>query len=184
MNEFWVFGYGSLMWNPGFEIVKQMPARLSGYRRSLCIYSQVYRGTMEAPGLVLGLDRGGNCDGIAFAVDERKEEQVMKYLRDRELITNVYRELVLPVKLGNETVVPAVCYVADPHHSQYTGKLTLQQQAAIINKAQGRAGTNKDYVLNTINHLRQMRIEDGELNLVASLLEDAGSRSQNPTARR
>ena len=100
MGDFWVFGYGSLMWRPGFAHTETCRARLYGFRRSLCVWSFVYRGTPERPGLVLGLDRGGSCVGLAFRVPGELRDEVLAYLRDRELVTNVYLERMLPIRLG------------------------------------------------------------------------------------
>ncbi|QQM31067.1 gamma-glutamylcyclotransferase [Martelella lutilitoris] len=170
MDEFWVFGYGSLMWNPGFPNHKRVNARLSGYHRSLCVYSYVHRGTTEMPGLVLGLDRGGFCEGVAFAARNDDEEAVMAYLRARELVTRVYRELVLPVRLDNGNTVPAVTYVVDHSHKQYAGKVDIDRAADIVRRGHGQSGPNRDYVLNTVDHLKQMRIGDAALESVARLL--------------
>ncbi|TCT45111.1 gamma-glutamylcyclotransferase [Martelella mediterranea] len=183
MNEFWVFGYGSLMWNPGFESLRRTRAQLSGYHRSLCISSHIYRGTRETPGLVMGLDRGGACEGVAFAVDAEKEREVMQYLRARELVTNAYRELILPITLANEQSVPAVCYVVDPAHEQYMGRLSLDRQAQMVRHAQGKAGANHDYVISTVEHLRKMSIKDSDLELVARLLEQAPERPADKVGR-
>ncbi|AJY47494.1 gamma-glutamylcyclotransferase [Martelella endophytica] len=176
MDEFWVFGYGSLMWNPGFKSHRRVHARLSGYHRSLCIRSFVHRGTAEAPGLVLGLDRGGFCEGLAFAVKGNDEDTVMAYLRERELVTNVYRELVLPVRLPSGEHVPAVCYVVDRAHAQYAGAVDVEKAATIVKNAHGQAGPNRDYVLNTARHLREMDIEDAALEAVAALLTNEDPR--------
>src|SRR5690606_4508114 len=123
MGDFWVFGYGSLIWRPGFEHVEARRARLNGYRRSLCIYSFVHRGTPERPGLVLGLDRGGSCVGLAFRVRGEQRDAVIEYLRARELVTNVYLERTVAVRLEGGETVPAVTYVADRAHGQYAGAL-------------------------------------------------------------
>src|SRR5512145_1517750 len=99
MSDLWVFGYGSLMWQPGFAFVENVPGRLWGWRRSLCIYSTIYRGTPEEPGLVLGLEPGGSCRGIAFRVAAAQADETLAYLRDREMRTNVYREILAPIRL-------------------------------------------------------------------------------------
>src|SRR6202012_332889 len=90
MDEFWVFGYGSLMGNPGFAFVEKSEALIFGYRRSLCVHSWVHRGTEPSPGLVLGLDRGGSCRGMAFRIAPESKAEVLDYLRERELVTKVY----------------------------------------------------------------------------------------------
>ena len=113
MGDFWVFGYGSLMWRPGFDYLEAHRARLSGYRRSLCIRSHVYRGTPERPGLVLGLERGGSCLGMAFRVCGSRAEEVMAYLRAREMMNRVYHEKRLPVRLDGGPTVEAGRYLAD-----------------------------------------------------------------------
>lgn len=160
MGDFWVFGYGSLMWRPGFAHVETRRARLHGFRRSLCVTSVVYRGTPERPGLVLGLDRGGSCVGLAFRVPQESRDAALAYLRDRELITNVYVERMLPVHLDGGETVAAVSYVVDRRHEQYAGALDEERAARIVSGAVGNAGPNEDYVLNTIEHLKALGIRD------------------------
>jgi cation transport protein ChaC len=174
MDDFWVFGYGSLMWNPGFAFEERQTARLHGYRRSLCIWSSVYRGTLEKPGLVLGLDRGGSCRGVAFRVNGSNHGEVMGYLRERELVTNVYKERIVPVSLAAGHKVSAVTYVADPLHEQYAGGLSAEDAARIVRLSVGRSGPNTDYVVNTIQHLADIGIRDPWLENVASGLEQSG----------
>jgi cation transport protein ChaC len=160
MGDFWVFGYGSLMWRPGFAHTETCRARLFGFRRSLCVWSHVYRGTPERRGLVLGLDRGGSCVGLAFRVPAELREEVLAYLRDRELVTSVYLERMLPIRLeGGESVV-AVAYVVDRGHEQYAGNLDEADAARIVSGAVGQAGPNEEYVLNTIAHLKALGIRD------------------------
>lgn len=166
MGDFWVFGYGSLMWNPGFAHVETMRARLGGYRRALCIHSHIYRGTPEHPGLVLGLDRGGSCLGMAFRVPGELEGEVIDYLRQRELVTNVYLERRLGIRLADGRNVEAVTYICDRHHEQYAGSLSVQDAASIVAGAAGRSGPNEDYVFNTVDHLRKMGIRDSWLENV------------------
>ena len=160
MDEFWVFGYGSLMWNPGFPHEETQAARAFGYRRSLCIRSYVHRGTPENPGLVLGLDRGGSCRGMAFRVSLEDRGEVLEYLRKRELVTNVYKERMLAVMLSDGRYVKAVGYVVDRSHVQYAGALGIEEAAEIVRRSSGQSGPNDAYLFNTLAHLREMGIRD------------------------
>ncbi len=174
MSDFWVFGYGSLMWRPGFAHVETCRARLHGYRRSLCVSSFIYRGTPERPGLVLGLDRGGSCVGLAFRVPGGLRGEVLAYLRGRELITSVYLERLLPVRLADGGIVPALTYVVDRGHPQYAGRLDEAHAASLISGAAGRAGPNEEYVLNTLEHLAALGIRDHWLQEVGRRIRPAG----------
>lgn len=172
MSDFWVFGYGSLMWRPGFDHIEAVPARLAGAHRALCVYSWVHRGTRERPGLVLGLDRGGSCRGIAFRVAARNREAVISYLRDRELVTNVYRESWRPIRI--EGAAPradtALAFTVDPMHEQYAGKLSPEALLSIVRNGVGRSGVNADYVINTAAHLRELGFADAILDWLAERL--------------
>lgn len=168
---FWVFGYGSLMWRPGFDYLERRRATLHGYRRAFSLASQRYRGTPEAPGLVLGLDwtPGASCEGIAFRVCPTRENLVRDYLHEREMVTRSYIELCCPVVLhpatdGTEAEeAEAIAYVLDRTHRQYAGGLSLEKQAEIIAHAIGPAGPNTEYLHNTVEHLREIGVEDAEL---------------------
>ena len=179
MDEFWVFGYGSLMWRPGFDYDEATPARLYGFHRALCVRSFVHRGTPERPGLVLGLDRGGSCLGLAFRIAPQNSETVLGYLRDRELVTHVYKERRLRLQLHAGRMVNAVAYVVDRAHPQYAGALSVDQAAGLVMGAKGVSGPNEDYVLNTVTHLRQMAIRDHWLEAVAERCAHSAVR-QNP----
>ncbi|MGQ2909275.1 MAG: gamma-glutamylcyclotransferase [Aliihoeflea sp.] len=168
MGDFWVFGYGSLMWRPGFAHTETHRARLHGYRRALCVRSFVHRGTEERPGLVLGLDRGGSCIGMAFRVPEALHAEVIDYLRARELVTNVYLERRLPVRLEGGPVVEAVTYVVDRAHQQYAGRIDAEEAARAVGGAVGKSGPNEEYVLNTVAHLEALGIRDHWLESVAA----------------
>jgi cation transport protein ChaC len=159
MADLWVFGYGSLMWRPGFEFIEQAPAALIGAHRSLCIYSFHHRG------LVLGLDEGGACRGVAFRVKPENREMTIAYLREREQVTDVYVEAFRPVGLldGSGRELEALCYVVDRRHPQYAGRLSIETQARLVRAAVGRSGSNIDYVLNTVRHLEEAGIHDVEL---------------------
>ena len=168
MGDFWVFGYGSLMWRPGFAHVETRRARLNGYRRALCVSSHVHRGSPARPGLVLGLDRGGSCVGLAFRVPGDLRDEVLAYLRARELVTSVYLERSLPIRLHEGGTVEAITYVVDRGHSQYAGRLEVEDAAHRISGSVGRSGPNEDYVLNTVTHLRALGISDRWLEDVAA----------------
>ena len=171
MDEFWVFGYGSLMWNPGFPFEEKAQAHIFGYRRSLCVRSHVHRGTPEQPGLVLGLDRGGSCRGLAFRVPREERLEVLAYLRARELVTHVYKERLLPAVLDDRRQVHALSYVVDRRHAQYAGVLDVGEAAQIVRSAAGKSGPNPAYVLNTVSHLREMGIRDNWLEGVSRLID-------------
>ena len=169
MADFWVFGYGSLMWRPGFRFEEKRLARIHGSHRSLCVYSYVHRGTPERPGLVLGLDRGGSCWGTAFRVNGPLREEVISYLRGREQVTMVYLEAVRRVQLAGEDgprEVEAVCYVADRAHEQYAGRLSVEEQARIVLHGVGGSGPNPEYLDNMVRHLDEIGLPDRELHQV------------------
>jgi cation transport protein ChaC len=167
MDEFWVFGYGSLMWNPGFAFEERQIAVAYGYHRALCIHSWVHRGTELDPGLVLGLDRGGACKGTAYRVPTEKREAVVAYLRERELVTSVYLERLVPIRLADRRRSIAITYVVDRRHPQYAPDLTTDDAARIVAGAVGKSGKNADYVLNTVAHLRVLGIRDHWMEEVA-----------------
>lgn len=165
----WVFGYGSLIWNPGFPVARQEIARLSGWHRSFCMRSIHHRGTEADPGLVLALDAlaGAHCDGVAFAVAPGAEDDTLAYLRERELISSAYLETRQEVALQGGPVVRALTYVIDPDHVQYCGGLALEEQARIIAQATGGRGPNSEYLYNTAGHLAELGIADTDLTWLA-----------------
>jgi glutathione-specific gamma-glutamylcyclotransferase len=169
-GDFWVFGYASLMWNPGFAFEEAVKARLSGYHRTLCVHSRHYRGTPERSGLVMGLDRGGSCVGVAFRVEAQLETDVRDYLRQREMISAIYHERMVPVRTHDDRKFRALAYVVDPSHEQFAGHLSVEDAARAVSGAVGSAGTNEEYVLNTIRHLRDIGIRDRWLEGVGRLI--------------
>jgi cation transport protein ChaC len=173
-GDLWVFGYGSLMWRPGFEFIEHVPARLIGEHRALCVYSFDHRGTPEKPGLVLGLDRGGACRGVAFRVPARQRSDTVDYLRSREQTTNVYREVMRSVWLENEARqrVSALAYVVDRGHVQYAGRLSLVEQLRYVLQGHGRSGNNRDYVLSTVKSIEAQGFRDQQLHQLAAMLHD------------
>ena len=174
-GDLWVFGYGSLMWRPGFEFRERVPARLVGEHRALCVYSFDHRGTPEKPGLVLGLDRGGACRGIAFRVAAKQRSDTIGYLRSREQTTNVYREVMRSVWLENESRqrASALAYVVDRGHVQYAGRLSLTEQLRYVQQGHGRSGNNRDYVLATVKSIELQGFRDPQLHQLAMMLHDS-----------
>jgi cation transport protein ChaC len=169
-QDLWVFGYGSLMWRPGFGYVERQLAWLRGYHRALCIYSHVHRGTPERPGLVLGLDRGGSCRGVAFRVEAAKADATIAYLRAREQVTSVYVERRVRLRLDDGREVEALTYVVDRGHVQYAGKLPLDKILEYVRSGVGQSGENPAYVLNTHRHLAELSLRDDVLARLVNAL--------------
>ena len=171
----WVFGYGSLIWKPGFDFASAHPALLRGFHRRFCIRSHRYRGTPEAPGLVLGLDRGGACRGVAFRVAPEAAGATLAYLEEREMSGGVYQRRVLPVRLldGGGTR-RALAFVADRAAEAYCGALDPREAAAAIARGHGVMGANREYLLNTVAHLRALGVRDAGLDRIAALLGPEG----------
>ncbi len=171
-EDLWVFGYGSLMWRPGFDFVERVPARLIGLHRALCVYSFVHRGTPERPGLVLGLDRGGMCRGIAFRVDAAARAATIANLRAREQVTTVYLETVRRIELEENArrQVRALCFIVDRSHVQYAGRLTLDECLDHVRAGHGSSGPNRDYVIETVRALEALGYREGDLHLIAERL--------------
>lgn len=166
----WVFGYGSLIWNPEFPVAERHIARLDGWHRSFCMRSIHHRGTVADPGLVLALDLalGAHCDGVAFRVQPGQEAVTLAALRERELISAAYLEQTLPVTLRDGRGVQALTFVIDAVHAQYCGGLDLAEQARIIATAEGGRGSNRDYLFATAHHLAELGIEDADLSWLAA----------------
>ncbi len=168
----WVFGYGSLMWRPGFPHNERLHAVLTGAHRALCVYSHIHRGTKSRPGLVLGLDAGGWCEGIAFRVPAPHVRLTLQYLRRREQTNNVYRAMwrTVSVEEGARREVRALCYVVNRTHRQYAGDLPLDIQHWLVWRSSGRSGRNIDYVINTARQLRECGIKDPRLEALVARL--------------
>ncbi len=168
--DLWVFGYGSLIWNPGFEVAEKRLARLPGWHRSFCMSSIHHRGTEDDPGLVLALDEAetAHCDGVAFRVVPDQAEATIEYLRERELISSAYLERELPIEFHCGGSAIAVTYVIDRTHVQYVAGMALEKQARIIAAAVGGRGPNDEYLYNTAGHLHELNLADAELDWLVS----------------
>jgi len=172
-GDLWIFGYGSLMWRPGFAALERAPAQLRGLHRALCVYSFVHRGRPEQPGLVLGLDRGGMCRGIAYRVAASTRAQTIAYLRGREQVTAVYRETTRRIDLedGSGRQVRALCYMVDRDHPQYAGRLSMVECLHYVCQGHGQSGHNRDYVIETVRALEELGYRETRLHLIAEHLD-------------
>jgi|RhiMethySRZTD1v2_1073278.scaffolds.fasta_scaffold178883_2 cation transport protein ChaC len=191
-HDLWVFAYGSLMWRPGFRYEEARRARLTGYSRRFCIYSVHHRGTPERLGLVLGLDRGGVCEGVAYRIAAPDVARTRTYLRMRELVNGVYREAFVPIELepaaGSDPSPPhlredgkvghagsdpggvmALAYIVERMHPTYAGRLPLRLQARLIRSSRGVSGANLDYLVSTVRHLRELGIRERELERLVTI---------------
>ena len=166
-GDLWIFTYGSLMWDPGFRFIAAAPALLRGYHRTFCIYSNRYRGTAAAPGLVLGLDPGGACKGTAYRVAAADVSTALAMLWQREMRRQVYVPRLLPVNVGAKRGARrrmALTFLANRRHVGYAGRLALDATANIIAACSGERGPNVDYLMNTLRHLDALGVHDHHLH--------------------
>lgn len=170
-DERWVFGYGSLMWRPGFDFVERKPATLHGRKRAFCIYSVHHRGTYERPGLVLGLAPGGATRGMAYRIDEAAWPEVYAYLVEREQPTETYVEARRAVRLADGRRVEALVFLSDVRHPQWAGALGMERQAELIAGATGLSGRNVDYLRDLVEHLREEGVRDHGMETLLALVE-------------
>jgi cation transport protein ChaC len=177
------------MWRPGFAYAEAQHARLTGYKRCFCIYSVHHRGTLERPGLVLGLDRGGACEGIAYRVVAARAAETRSYLRAREQVNGVYREAHVPVQLITRPhrEVLALTYIVERAHPNYAGQLPLGVQVRLIHGSRGRSGANLDYLISTLRHLAEVGIRERELERLMAVIGPhaarlSGRNSESPHA--
>jgi glutathione-specific gamma-glutamylcyclotransferase len=170
-GDLWLFTYGSLMWDPGFRHIAAEPALLRGYHRTFCIYSSRYRGTVTKPGLVLGLDPGGACKGIAYRIATADKPVALEALWQREMRRGVYLPRLLPVSTPNGRR-SALGFVANRGHAGYAGRLAIEQAARIIASCSGERGPNIDYLVYTLRHLYQLGVHDHHLHRLLELVRE------------
>lgn len=168
-HALWVFAYGSLIWNPGFVFSERQRASLAGWRRTFCMHSIHYRGTPEAPGLVLALDGEAEacCNGVAYRIADNLAEATLCYLRERELISSAYHEAWLPIRLEQGPEVTALTFIINREHDQYAGALPLEDQVRVIAERAGIKGSNAEYLYSTAAHLAELGISDADLDALA-----------------
>jgi cation transport protein ChaC len=169
-GDLWLFAYGSLMWNPEFAFVRSSRAMLHGYHRAFCVYSTQYRGTPENPGLVLGLDRGGSCHGVAFLVAESEVATVLETLWAREMSQLVYHPRIVTIEVDRNRI-DALTFVADREHPNYAGRLEVQTIAQTIAECSGARGPNADYLFNTLRHLHALGIRERRLDALSRAVQ-------------
>lgn len=183
-GDLWVFGYGSLMWRPGFSHSQCSMGRAHGYHRALCILSNRYRGTPERPGLVVGLCRGGSCWGMAFRIPEAKVRRALAALWRREMLNNVYIPTMVSVALGRRRRVRALAFVADTSHRQFVRELDLHGRARLVAQGIGQRGRCVDYIRNTLEHMAALGLRDPHLERVLGAASALGMESLHDKAKR
>jgi len=176
-DDYWVFGFGSLMWRPGFDFEETSVADLFGFRSDMCFLSVHYRGTPEAPGLVCGLveanDASAFCRGRAFKIRKESVSQVEAYLDKRELITDIYVPSAVTIRLVDGRSVTARTYLSDASHEQYIGHWSVGEKAEAIATGVGSEGASLEYLENLLSHLSELMIHDEHLS---ELLKQAVNR--------
>jgi cation transport protein ChaC len=169
-GDLWVFGYGSLMWSPGFSYKQKALGRIHGYHRALCILSTRYRGTHRKPGLVMGLCRGGSCWGLAFRLEAPRVRRALARLWKREMPRRVYAPRLLQVQLGSGRYagryVRALAFLADPTHPAYVRELDLHGSARLVAQGIGQRGPCVDYIRNTLDHMQELGVTDPHLERI------------------
>ena len=179
-DSFWVFGYGSLMWNPGFRFKECHRATLYGYHRRLCLWSTRYRGDKANPGLVLGLDRGGSCQGFAFLVAKSQASTTSSYLYQREMVNNAYSAEIKSLHLADGRCIPSLTFISKPDHPQFAKRQTIEDMAWIVYHAKGQRGENREYVVNCADKLTELGIHNTQLHKVVRALNKLSELSDSP----
>ena len=178
----YVFAYGSLMWDPGFPVAATAVARLAGYHRALCILSIRNRGTVERPGLVVGLKAGGSCVGQVLCVADDDAPAALAHLQERELSTNAYRPRHLAVRLADGRSVTALAFVARADHPQFVSRLSVAAQAALVAQGVGPYGSALDYLRHVCRALDDRGLPDGPLHRVLTAAEALATAPAGNTA--
>jgi cation transport protein ChaC len=170
-GDLWVFGYGSLMWSPGFPHLERSVGLLRGYHRALCILSTRYRGTHRRPGLVMGLCRGGSCWGMAFRVPAARVPMALAKLWNREMPRRVYKVKLVPVRITRGRRVRALAFIADPAHPQFARELDLRSRAQMVAQGVGERGPCTEYIRSTLQHMADLGVGDPHLTRVLERAE-------------
>jgi glutathione-specific gamma-glutamylcyclotransferase len=183
-GDLWIFGYGSLMWSPGFRCTEKSAGKVHGYHRSMCVYSHRYRGSPERPGLVMGLCRGGSCWGMAFRVSAAQAPRVLANLYRREMLNRVYRPSFVRVRTRDGRLLRALAFVADAGHKQFAGDLGVLRTARLVARGRGERGRNIDYLSYTLAHMHELGVRDPHLDRILLSVLELRSRRRRARARR
>ena len=169
-NGIWIFGYGSLMWNPDFKFSEKITGAVSGYHRRLCLKSTVYRGTPDFPGLVFGLDKGGECHGVAFHISKEHCESELQIVWEREMFAETYIPTWVSIQT-KQRYISAITFVINSEHEHYVPDISLEEVAKRVIRAEGNCGSCHDYVRNTVKCLHQLGLRDSILEQLLTLIE-------------
>ncbi|MEO8716874.1 MAG: gamma-glutamylcyclotransferase [Burkholderiales bacterium] len=182
-GDLWVFGYGSLMWSPGFAFTERSMGLLRGYHRALCVLSTRHRGTQRRPGLVMGLCRGGSCWGMAFRIPAARVASALARLWNREMPRRVYQARLVPVRIGRARRVHALAFIADPRHPQFVRELDLRSRAQLVAQGVGQRGPCTEYIRSTLRHMAELGVADPHLARVLATAEAMRARAASRRAR-
>lgn len=161
-TELWVFGYGSLIWDPGFVFDDVRIARLEGFHRRFCLRSELGRGSVEKPGLMLGLDRGGSCESLAFRVAPDVLETETRLLWQREMLRHTYAPTYVPLATATGPIT-ALTFIIDPTCVNYRDNLSQSEAALLLATGEGIFGSSFDYIDNLVRHLDAFGIHDDKV---------------------
>jgi cation transport protein ChaC len=162
-GDVWVFGYGSLMWNPALEIAESRGAKLAGWHRSFCLWNTFGRGSPEKPGLTLALEPGGSCTGVAFRLEAARAQEELAILWNREMLTGAYLPRWVPL-VSAQGPVQALTFCANRAHDRYTGRLPRARVAELLASASGPLGRSRDYLERTVTELERLGVRRGTMH--------------------
>ena len=167
LDSIWVFGYGSLIWNPALHFTEKLRGKIHGYHRRFCLWSTIGRGSPSKPGLMLGLERGGSCKGIFYKIDRREIRTELDIVFRRELITDAYRPTWVSARVSDKSPFKAIAFVINRDHNRYAGTLDDETMIRTIAEAKGTLGSCSDYLYETVLQLDNLGMPDGRLASIA-----------------
>ena len=169
-GDLWLFGYGSLIWNPAFHFAEQRKGRIHGWHRRFCLWTPLGRGSPDRPGLVLGLERGGACTGMAFRLAADQVASELDIVWRREMLSGAYRPRWVRVQSA-EGPIDAIAFTIDPANPRYAGRLDEDEIVDVVATAVGRLGPCTDYLFKTALALKELGLEDRVLNRLKARVE-------------